>query len=91
LFAIADEPRLEVMMEADSHSGSQLFTLRLWIEGLDATTREWRGTVKHVVTRDTLHFRDWHTLQAFLLERLRDTPVDVNEAMTNIPSEGDRA
>lgn len=41
---------------------SHLFTLRVWTEMVDAEEREWRGTVQHVSSGESRHFRDWSTL-----------------------------
>ncbi len=41
---------------------SQLFTLRLWVEDVGNGRSEFRGTLKHVLTCETHHFRDWTTL-----------------------------
>ncbi len=46
---------------------SHLFTLRLWVEDVGDGRTEIRGTVKHVLTGETCHFRDWQTL----IERLK--------------------
>jgi hypothetical protein len=44
-----------------------LFTLRLWLEDVGHGRIEWRGQVKHVLTGQTDHFRDWAALVDFLL------------------------
>ena len=41
---------------------SQLFTLRVWVEELENGRFEFRGTLKHILTGETHHFRDWPTL-----------------------------
>lgn len=41
---------------------SQLFTLRVWTEEVGNGRIEWRGTIQHVLTGETHHFRDWQTL-----------------------------
>jgi hypothetical protein len=41
---------------------SQLFTLRVWLEDVGNGRSEIRGTVKHVLSGETHHFRDWATL-----------------------------
>lgn len=50
---------------------SHLFTLRLWAETLGDDRQEVRGKVQHVVSGEARHFRDWTTLEAFLMERLK--------------------
>ena len=45
---------------------SHLFTLRVWMEDVGDGRTEIRGTVKHVLTGETRHFRDWPTLTTFL-------------------------
>ena len=49
---------------------SQLFTLRVWLEDVGnacaepsrSSQTELRGTLKHVLTGEIHHFRDWDTL-----------------------------
>jgi hypothetical protein len=41
---------------------SQLFTLRVWVEDVGNGRTEIRGTLKHILTGETYHFRDWQTL-----------------------------
>ena len=56
---------------------SNLFTVRLWLEEV-ADGVERRGTVRHVMTGETLHFRDWQALESFfirILEGETDTPA----------------
>lgn len=58
------------MKQAQDERQSQLFTLRVWVEDVgDACTEsnrssrsEIRGTLKHVLTGETTHFRDWDML-----------------------------
>jgi hypothetical protein len=45
---------------------SQLFTLRVWVEDVGNGRSEIRGTLKHVLTGETNHFRDWGTLTKHL-------------------------
>ena len=52
-------------------SGSQLFTLRLWLEDLGSGQTDWRGKVQHVNSGEARYFRDWPTLEAFLEKLLR--------------------
>ncbi len=63
------------MNEKREGSQSQMFTLRVWVEDVgnacaerqpEVASRssrfEYRGTLKHVLTGETHHFRDWTTL-----------------------------
>jgi hypothetical protein len=69
------------------HYLSQLFTIRLWEEALGDGHQEYRGKVQHVVSGEARHFRDWTTLEAFLLEKLK-TP-EKQSFRTNKREEGD--
>ena len=69
-----------------SHPPSQLFTLRLWAEALGDDTQEVRGTVQHVVSGEARHFRDWPTLEAFLMDMLK-APVPPHAHPTNQESQ----
>jgi hypothetical protein len=51
--------------------GSQLFTVRLWLEELGRGQTDWRGKVQHVNSGEARYFRDWRALEAFLDELLR--------------------
>ena len=56
---------------------SHLFTVRLWAEGLDEETAEWRGQVRHVSNGAVHYFRDWASLLDFIqaeLPSLNDRP-----------------
>ncbi len=63
------------MPESPSASGapspsphSQLFTVRVWREDLGEGRSEWRGQVQHVLSGPARYFRDWHTLETFIVE-----------------------
>ncbi|MCB8939798.1 MAG: hypothetical protein H6655_15405 [Ardenticatenaceae bacterium] len=45
---------------------SQFFTLRVWCEAVGNGRTEFRGTLKHVLSGKTTHFRDWPTLIALI-------------------------
>ncbi len=45
---------------------SHLFTVRVWLEDLGKGQVEPRGKVKHVLSGETLYFRDWSTLVTHL-------------------------
>lgn len=40
-------------------SGSRLFILRLWLEGMGGGQPERRGRVQHVSSGEVRYFRDW--------------------------------
>jgi len=46
--------------------GSDLFTLRLWLEDLGGGQTDWRGRVQHVTSGEVRYVRDWRTLEAFV-------------------------
>ncbi|MBK7895599.1 MAG: hypothetical protein IPJ90_12130 [Anaerolineaceae bacterium] len=45
---------------------SQFFTLRVWCEEVADGRTEFRGTLKHVLSGQTIHFRDWQMLIALI-------------------------
>ncbi len=63
-------------MKSGRSAKSQLFTLRVWMEDVGngsphsptissrrgGSRYELRGTLKHVLTGETYHFRDWQTM-----------------------------
>lgn len=53
--------------------GSQLFTVRLWLEDLGNGQMDWRGKVQHVNSGEARYFRDWPTLVAFLEKLLHSS------------------
>ena len=59
----------------DPWSRSQLFTVRVWHENLDAQRWEVRVQVKHVLTGETRFFRDWPALAAYLTSKLDAPPA----------------
>lgn len=67
-------------MDTTQASGSQLFVLRIWVEEVGHGRFEIRGQVKHVPSTETVYFRKWSTLQAFLTQRLEpDEALNTNE------------
>jgi hypothetical protein len=52
--------------------GSHLFTLRLWLEELGSGQTDWRGKVQHVSSGEARYFRDWPTLEGFVVRLLRE-------------------
>lgn len=74
------------------HNPSQLFTIRLWVETLGDDHQEYRGKVQHVASGEARHFRDWATLEAFLLEAFLSEKLKTPEKQslqTNTKKEGD--
>jgi len=57
----------------DPWSHSQLFTLRVWYELIDADQWEVRVKAKHILTGETRYFREWTLLAAYLTSKL-DVP-----------------
>ena len=47
-------------------ASSQFFTLRVWCEEVGNGRIEFRGTLKHVLSGKTTHFRDWQNLIALI-------------------------
>ena len=45
---------------------SKLFMVRVWLEEIGDGRTEWRGKVQHVISGETLYFRDWDLMLAFL-------------------------
>lgn len=52
---------------------SQLFTVRLWYERVDAGQWEVRMQAKHILTGETRYFREWSVLATYLTNKL-DAP-----------------
>jgi hypothetical protein len=46
--------------------GTQLFTVRVWIEDMGEAGSEHRGLVRHVLSGATCHFRDWEDLRRWM-------------------------
>ena len=57
----------------DPWTHSQLFTVRLWSERVDAGQGEVRMQAKHILTGETRYFREWSLLAAYLVNKL-DAP-----------------
>jgi len=54
-------------MEEDTpYRRSLFFTIRLWPENMGWGQIDWRGKVQYIPGGDTLYFRDWLALLAFL-------------------------
>ncbi|MCP4422270.1 MAG: hypothetical protein GY805_37150 [Chloroflexi bacterium] len=54
------------MNEKQERTHSQMFTLRVWVEDVGNGRVEYRGTIKHLLSGETHHFRDWLTLPRHL-------------------------
>jgi len=63
----------------ESHSRSELFTVRLWREDQGEGRVEWRGKVRHVLSGQTRYFRDWQVLLAFLQETRTEPGINGQE------------
>jgi hypothetical protein len=56
---------------------SNLFMVRVWLEEVDDSHVEWRGKVQRVVSGETLYFREWGSMLAFLRgDAIPDLPVE---------------
>ena len=67
-------------------SDSQLFLVRLWRDGDDATQAGLRGRVQHIVSGTAQSFEEWPALIEFLLDPLFNNPPQAQlkaEASTN--------
>jgi hypothetical protein len=49
---------------------SHLFTLRLWVEEVGDGRCEARGKIHHILTGETIYFREWSSLLDFLKKKL---------------------
>jgi len=58
---------------------SQLFTVRLWYELVDAGQWEVRIQAKHILTGETRYFREWSLLAAYLVTKLDAPDADVSQ------------
>lgn len=70
------------MMSETVAARSQLFMLRVWLEEVGDSRTEFRGTLKHVLSGETHHFRDWATLVQ-LIESLVTTKQTDQWGKTN--------
>ncbi|KAA3658169.1 MAG: hypothetical protein DWQ04_25920 [Chloroflexi bacterium] len=50
------------MNEKSERTYSQMFTLRVWVEDVGNSRIEYRSTLKHILSGETYHSRDWTTL-----------------------------
>lgn len=58
------------MAQKEKRTASHLFTLRVWVEDVENGRFEIRGQVKHILTGETISFREWPPLLAFLEQKL---------------------
>ena len=65
----------------DPWTHSQLFTVRLWYEPVDAGQWEVRMQAKHILTGETRYFREWSLLAAYLTSKLDAPDAESNQQM----------
>lgn len=53
-------------MAVAQQTPSYLFTLRVWVEDVGNGRSEIRGVLKYILTGETQHFRDWHTMSQLI-------------------------
>jgi hypothetical protein len=63
----------------DPWTHSQLFTVRVWYEPVDAGQLEVRMQAKHILTGETRYFRDWALLASYLISKLDAPDADVSQ------------
>ena len=63
----------------DPWTYSQLFTVRLWYERVDAGQWEVRMQAKHILTGETRYFREWSMLAAYLASKLDAPDADFSQ------------
>ena len=49
---------------------SQLFVIRMWTEQEEGQPLEYRGRIRHALSGETRHFRDWSTMVTFLVDQM---------------------
>ena len=64
----------------DPWSHSQLFTVRVWYELLEADDWEVRMQARHILSGETRYFREWSLLAAYLTSKL-DAPGESQSAV----------
>ncbi len=70
------EASLKISVPDHPRSHSQLYTLRIWYEQLDAHDREVRVQVRHVLTGETRYFQGWALLTDYLDGMLKHPPAE---------------
>ena len=75
------------MPSRSNQARSHLFTIRVWPEevgeGKCGARVEWRGRIQYAANSETLYFRDWDSMLAFLSGKLDSSSVPGE------PQEGD--
>ena len=64
----------------DPWTHSQLFTVRVWYELVDAGQWEVRMQAKHILTGETRYFREWSSLAIYLAGKLETPGVEESSA-----------
>lgn len=67
----------------DPWTRSQLFTVRLWYEQVDAGQQEVRMQAKHILTGETRYFREWSLLVAYLTSKLDALGVEDSQRLVS--------
>ncbi|GIK56349.1 MAG: hypothetical protein HND44_06615 [Chloroflexi bacterium] len=62
------------MSDKEQLPDSQLFTVRVWLEGEVDGQPQWRGKLRHVPSGEIRHFRGWAALIPLMLDMLRRYP-----------------
>jgi hypothetical protein len=56
--------------------GSQLFTLRVWMEEVGDGRFEMRGTIKHILSGETHNFREMTMLEQLIEQTMKKKMVE---------------
>jgi hypothetical protein len=54
---------------------SHLFVLRVWRVVLDDGTKEWRGAIEYLASREKKYFREWSAVLDFMQQRCDQTEM----------------
>jgi hypothetical protein len=57
-------------------TGSQLFTLRVWMEEVGDGRFEMRGTIKHILSGETHNFREMTMLEQLIEQTMKKKMVE---------------
>jgi hypothetical protein len=68
---------------------SYLFTVRVWPEEVGEGRVEWRGKVQYVSNGETLLFRDWDSLVAFLRGTFDPAQMQAGQLLESPPDTGE--
>jgi hypothetical protein len=63
-------------MPGQDRTKSQLFTLRMWMEEVGDGRFEMRGTIRHVLSGETHHFREMAILEDFIEQTVIKAAVE---------------